>query len=466
MKKKFLLIILGVFSLLGYSQNLSKHIPTSKECKGTTFLQGAYNLPNKRILLVFNLKEYIKIELYDEEFNQLDKRDILDIKNSWGCTYVVQKNSLYITHKEKKQEGFTLIKVDLDNKIDIKKYLISNGKEYSIIISESNDMCYYKTDEYMSSLNFETKQKTKLKIKLEDKEEVFIETVTTFPENKNVAFYRTRTKKIGKPVIELVVHDSLGEEIFVCNQFVKDKYLVTNNFVTIDGDIYMGGNYSNKELINNIFIKPTYDGVFLKKINSKENFDKFYEFSDFPALSSLISTKKKDVKDQDHFGFSLENIISLKNEKMVIGKFYKYEYGFDHDQQRNELSYKLLGVRLKYILVFGINDLGEILWHDAVEIKDLDIYIPKYQDLYKQIIGLNMLNIEKENDVIKCHFYYNPHIINYFEIKSNKVVNKQEFEYAESIRRHTKYWYDDYYFHYEYKSKPIEGIKLNRIKFK
>jgi hypothetical protein len=189
-------------------------------------------------------------------------------------------------------------------------------------------------------------------------------------------------------------------------------------------------------------------------MNAKNPIDKYYNYSQFKNLNKQILLDKRE-KDLAKFRFVLEDIIFTDNEKIIVATIDKDAYEDVYDALDNAYKTTHSGQELNYVLVFGINNAGDILWDQVITLdwKNHD----KYEVGYSCPVNNSpkTVNIKKEGDVIKCHYSFGDNIY-YFEVIKGEITNKKEILYTLKTEHTTKllefqyensfYWYDNFYF--------------------
>ncbi|MBI2279733.1 MAG: hypothetical protein HYU68_03460 [Bacteroidetes bacterium] len=474
MKKYIITLIVSVLTISSFAQTVNKKYPYKDKRRDYFYYKISYPVNNKEILSIFTFKDVITLRLYDAQLNQIAEKNIArQSKGDYSTDYYLSNKYLFIIEEIKKEKVTTRVSLDEN----FKSMNFAGAKKPYFYVDISNNNYYYgasKGNTYFNRVNFNTKNTVDYSTNLNEGEKVSVTEFSSFKTSELMAVSRTKevNKKQGH---EVALHDTTGKELTAFSRLENNIFKSTVGFSNIDDVIYTVGNY--KEAPKNDEIrdtedhssKPKYTGIYLKNMNAKNPIEKYYKFSDFKNFNNQMEIDKR-VNEIDKYRFRLENIVSNKNEMIVIGTIDKDAFTDSYDilDKRYETVYN--GQELTYILIFGINNTGDILWDQVITLDWKDH--PKHEQTSSCIVNNfpKTVTVKKEANKIECHYSFGKNIF-YFEIENGQLINRKktpyisrsgetglvEFQFKSSI-----YWYDNFYFN---EDGVGESLLLDKIEF-
>ena len=484
MKKYLVALIVNTITITSFAQIIHKEYPyKDKKDRDHYYYCTSYPVGDKKILSIFAFKEMISLKLFDNELNLIgEKKMERETQGPYDANFYLTKNNLFVIEKEVVRQVFldenlkskTISMPTLPKPRSGSNFPESKKPQFHIDNQEQN--YYYGVDEenvYFKGVNFETKKSKKFTTNLKEKEKVTVSEFATFNNNNMVAVTRIKKTKEGK-LFEIALHDELGKELSVINRLENGFLKETVNYANIDNEVYVVGNYKEKTSVNEAYFivasinnnnnKPKFEGIYVHSMNSDKALNKYYKYSDFNKLISQMAIDEKKPNDIENYRFQLQNVISNNNEKIVIGTLDKDNYEYYTGSQGNSKLH--MGQELTYILIFGINNEGDLLWNQVIS---LDwIGHPKYKVTGSSHIvqvdnfDQKFVAVEKKDNKIKCHYSFKDNISS-FEIDNGQIVNMKQthIELKPSHDNKSVYWYDNFYFNHN----GLNGLEFDKIEF-
>jgi len=127
----------------------------------------------------------------------------------------------------------------------------------------------------------------------------------------------------------------------------------------------------------------------------------------------------KRTKNLKKYRFCLEDIVFLKDEKIIFATIDKDSYLSNGGSKSHD------GQELNYILIFAINDAGVILWDQVISLNWKSHPKPDQNSFCKVSEFQKTINIKSVGDLIECDYLFDDKI-NYFEVEGGEIVNKKE----------------------------------------
>jgi hypothetical protein len=350
----------------------------------------------------------------------------------------------------------------------------SKRPQFHVDAKEQN--YYYGVNEddvYFKSVSFESKKSKKYKATLNEKEKVTVSDFATFKNSDVVAVTRVRKAK-GEKLFEIALHDAIGKEIEVINRLENGYLKETVNYANHNDEVYVLGNYKEKQSVNEAYFiineirhkKPKYEGVYMHTLNSDKIIDKYYKYSDFDKLISQMEIDEIKQNDLLKYRFELQEVITNTKEKIVIGTLNEdlFKFMVSSGGGGNDVY---IGKELTYILIFGVNENGDLLWHQVIPLNWLGHERYEVTSAFHLIQVDNFhqrfVTVEKNGDKIKCHYSFKDNMTS-FEIDNGQIVNKKQtpFDIGNIIKdNNSVYWYDNFYFNHN----PFDGLELDKLEF-
>lgn len=463
MKKHLIILIISVLTLNCYGQNLRKDINFVE--KNINLIKLIRPISDNRIVCVTEGETYIRVRLYDKEFNEIGTKEIQKNKEVYLYHFRLKDNYLYISNAVKAYDGLALTTIHLDPEFKTTERLI----EPSIWVGDyhvnpSGKYIYYSVSENFNLLNTETKKVSQIKPNLEKKEKALAASkFQSFKGNNKLVVFRSK-KKGMKVKREVAVYDEKGNELLFFPKLENGKNKINVYAAANNEDIYFIGNYKDNPSSKEIYAgetpskKPNHTGIFIKSTSKEKAYEKFYQFSDFKELD-------KNVKDYAKFNIGLEKISFLQNENVAFCTIYEDIMSKEYSQRYGQVQLMHIGKKIKYILIFAFNNDGNVLWDKVIPLND---NILKYNKKVAVMFDDNFLTVDEVDNTLQCHYSYNDGI-NYFEINNDQIVNQKKVNYTEVPQikgeigykyKHSSYWYDNYYF--SWNIIYIDKIEFNK----
>ena len=475
MKKILPLILISLFAVNAFSQNISKEVP-EKNKFDYFYLKERYILSNRTILAIYDLKKErkIRLDLFNENFDEIKSIEIKKDDNAQYYTYLVEGDFLYITNKfkkPKKNPGIQMIRVSLDGIFTENKYTLA--KALKIATDASNKFCYYREQGTGNLVKFdlETKEEINIDLNNETNGSLRFSEILTFQNNSDVIISKYKhTDELEKDKYSTALYDQNGKEKSSFNHFENNNYKAKIFYANNQGEIISSGNFIKEPTIDDIFYnrnakvsvkKREFDGIYLRTLNSEKKIEKYYEYSAFPNLFKAINSDKKDAKQIKNLTYAMEDILKVNGEYISIGTINENKYELTNSHDGKHLVTTLTGTSMKYILIFGFNTDGEITWEKILS-PDWDYTRNKYDRISDIAEAGDLITIKQNDNKITCHFSLIDKI-HYFEIIDEEISNYKQTEYefkigsnrlkdkkAKDLDQHKDsfYWYGNFYCSY------------------
>lgn len=484
MKNILFLLTIGLFSSNGIAQNVSKDI-ADKNKFDYFYLRERFVRKNKTVLSIYNLtkKDELRLDLLDEDLDEIKSIIIPKSKNANRFEFKVEGNFIYIINdfnKPRKNPGIEINRIALDGDYETKNYLLA---ETSTIIPDiSNEFCFYKKKESgeLVKFNFETSEKITIDLSNGSNQDVSFSEIISFENTPG----RIISKLINSKEFELdkysiALYDDQDEENASFNRLENNNYKAEVFYANIEGQIITSGNFVKDPTIDDVFSgrsakaatkRKEFDGIYIRSLNAETPIEKYYDYSAFPNLFEALNSDKREAKLIDRLTYVMEDIIKVNGEYVAIGTINEMEYARTSDT--GPLGTEFKGTSLKYILIYGFNDKGEITW-DKIISPDWDFTRGKYDRTFDLAEAGELITINKIDNTITCHFSLIDKI-HYFEISNKNITNytKTEYEFATGSNRlkdedakdldqyeESFYWYDNFYCSY------LEGFIENETRY-
>jgi len=472
MKKYIVALIVSVLTISSFAQTINKIFPYKDKKRDYFFYEGSFPVNKNQILSIFDFDKTYELHLYDKDLNQIAVKEITKkVEGRYNTMMYLTNNFLFLKQVVNKKDF--IIQVTLNKELSFEKFELKNGSFSTLHFNSAETSYYYELSDGKGSFNkvdYKSKETLEYKIKLSEEEKVNIKKFNLFDNNNYVAILRKRSIKNNKHY-EIAIHDAEGGEVSKLDRLENNILKSTVFFESNKDEIYCLGNY--KEMPKNDEISlydehaknPAYSGIYIKSLNTNKLLEQYYKYADFTNFNKQMIADKK-IKDLPKFMFNSEGVVFTKNEKIVFGTIEQNTY------ERNDKGGKDYdGPQLDYLLIFGINDLGAIIWDQAISLDWDDHTKNRQEDVSCKLNDFpKTLNISQEGDVIKCHYLFRDKI-NYFEIKEGQLINKRETNLVKKennsseIRYQYKksfFWYDNFYFNQD---GVGESLLLDKIEF-
>jgi len=470
MKRILSLLIISIITISSFAQTINKEFPHKDKKKGFAYYIGSYPVLDEKILTIYTFPDFITLRLYDKQLNEIIHKDIKRKSGGlYSTDYYLSKKFLIVTEEVGKNNFIS--KISLDNDFSIEK-LNHNIIQYSKLCIDTDEANYYYTTStsniYFKKVNINSKNTVDYKIDLSAGEKARIYEFKTFPKSGLIAVNRSKSIK-KKSHYQVALHNETGEELSSFERFENNIFKASVFFANNNEEVYVFGNYKEmpkKEEISyyqNKFKKPNFTGIYLKSLNTKNPIEKYYNYSEFKNFNKQLIADKM-IKKIGKLRFRLEDMAFVGNERIIFSTIEQDSY------ERTDQGKKWDGREINYILIFAINDAGEITWDQVITLEWEEH--PRYAgtSFCQESNFPKTVNVEKIGDKIKCHYSFKEGI-NYFELKDGQIVNTKktlyidkpshtkvvEYQYKQSI-----YWYDNFYFNYDGRA---EAYLLDKVEF-
>lgn len=469
--RKYIVLILVLFILNGvFSQSTSKVVPFKDKKRDYFYYMTSFPVNNNNILTFFAFKDVISLKLYDSNLKEIANKEIeRQSKGDYNLDFYISKKYFFIHEKVKKENVYKI--VTLDDKLTTKSFAKFGNPNFYVDADEEN--CYYSNSKGFEKYNFETKES--LSFEIPDGK---VTEYATFPDNHMLVTKITKGSKNNSTHWITVYDKNTTKEIQSFNRYSNDKYKYSTYFKNVVDYIYVVGNYKENPDKTEMFSeeyhsdKPSYTGVYINKIGGEQQFEKFYKYSDFKNLSNQIIQDKRE-KHLKVYRFCLEDIEELPNETVIIATISKDAFENAHDILDDTYNSAYTGQELNYVLVFGIDKKGGLLWDKVISLDWKNQPKPTLNTFFKSNNFPSVVNCDKNGEKLECHYAFKQNI-NYFEIFNDNISNTKttpfelkenhkqdlvEFQYEESI-----YWYENFYFNHDNLGFD-DGYILDKIQF-
>ncbi|MCB0400543.1 MAG: hypothetical protein KDD41_00515 [Flavobacteriales bacterium] len=482
MKKITVLLVTLIIGNFLVGQNLNKKIYMSKQEHEAGYIDIVAPTENKKIVVVSKEKgkmENLSIKLYDENFDQVDEKKM--IVSDEVQFFKLANNHLFIMCNDVK--GYNIYKINLETSLIVKtisikeeeKYYYNKVQAYSDLLNYF--YCEIWGESYLYQVNLSDGNVIPFNFAVDSKETESVYKIIPIEDSEEILVLRAKgTKKTKK--FEIVIHDENGNELFVSDMSIDDKFIKTLDCAKGD-QLYFIGNYDedvnekNKSLVDNGDKKPNHKGIYIKTSTQENPINKFYKFSDFENFSILLR-EYHDELNVPKFNFGLDKVLYTGKENVAIGTIYKNIHGYKDGYQI------YIGKELEYILAFAFDKNGDILWDQAIHLDTK--HVQPRNGIFEQLNLEHPVTAVAEGDKISLHYPLDESIY-YYELVDGKITHQKEtkFEKLEDAKGFRKiedqyvtavYWYGDYYFNFLKNYTPeLDGGKennylyLNRIQF-
>lgn len=489
MKKYLILLFVTTITIGSFAQTINKIIPYKDGSDEDHYSYvGSFPVLDKKILTIFTYPDNIMLQLLDENFIEISNKKIT--RKSTGiytAHYFLTKNYLFIEEEVEKKK-IIVTKISLTDNLSSEKFDHNPGYRTDLFLGEFDEEYgrypelhigideknYYhivsEKDVYFKKVNFSSNSIVDYKINLLADERVKISKFQTFENTENIAICRSKLIKKNSSD-QVALHDVSGKELSSFDRLENNIYKSNVFFANNKDNVYALGNYKEMPkkieitIYENRYRKPDFTGVYLKSLSAKNPIEKYYKYSEFKNFNKQLLADKMSNKI-DRLRFKLEDMVFVGNEKIIFSTIEQDSY------DRSEGGKRWDGKAINYILIFAVNDAGEILWDQVISLDSHDR--PRLDQ--PAFCGLSnfpkTLNVEMVDDKITCHYSFREKI-NSFEIDKGQISNNKETLYEKKPYHYYKieyqfkssiYWYDNFYFNYT-KAGSKEGYIVDKTQF-
>jgi hypothetical protein len=450
MKKYLIILIISILNINSYGQSLRKKINFIEEKSHSIKLVRP--ISGERIVCVIESDNYFRVYLYDKEFNELGMNEIPKQEKKYLYKVRLKDDFLYISNAVSGYNGLSLKTISLDTDFKTNDKIIEEDMSVGDYhISSSREKIFYSVSgKNFYQLNNNSNKVVWIDPKLEKKEKMFVNEFQTFKENNILAIVRNKSKGMTRER-EIILYDENRTELLLISKLENNKYKSNVYFTANDSDIYCLGNYEenpNEKKVAYGTNPLNNTGIYIKNTSKNKSYEKFYKYSDFKNFSIKIDADK-ETKKLTKFNVELEKIAFLKNENIAFCTIYKDIESLEYSQRYGELRSDDVGIERKYILIFGFNNSGELLWDKVIPLNKNLLVSNDKDDMFED----NFLTVKEVENSLKCHYSFNDKI-NYFELNNGQIINKKETSYVEvpNVKyeigyqyKDSNHWYDNYY---------------------
>jgi len=463
--KKHLMLLVSCLILVGsFAQTINKVIPYKDKKRDFFYYKGSFPVNKQEVLSIFTFKDVITLKLYNNQLEEIGSRNIeRQSKGNYSTSYYLSNKHLFIEEGLKKKDLFSI--VTLNKGLSTKELNTEKLPDHVNMLGTDYYYGVSKEDIFFKKVAIRTREI--VEFKTEKAASKSISDFISFADNELIAI-KSHEYINKQHVYSVSLYNNSGKEISSFPRLENNTLKTSIGFASNKDEIYVLGNYKinpNKkslERINSDQKKPDHDGIFIKTMNSRKNIDKYLKYSEFKHLNEqMVKDKKTNLLPK--FRFHLEDISFSENNTIVFGTIYRqlYRYDTSRDASSSLLSTlaegetEYMGDELNYIIIFGINDVGEILWDRVISLDWKNHPQPEISNSFVGYHSPNFLNIQRKDNAIQCHYSFKGNI-NYFEIVDNQITNKKGTPYqlkptkkrelAEDQYNKSFYWYNNFYF--------------------
>ncbi|MDG2331554.1 MAG: hypothetical protein P8M05_08170 [Flavobacteriales bacterium] len=222
MTKYLIILITSVIALNSSGQSLRKDINFVEE--GIHFIKLIRPISEKRVVCVTEGETYIRVYLYDKEFNELGMKEILKKEEVYLYHFRLKDNYLHISNAVKAYDGLALMTIFLDPGFKTIERVIEETiwvGDYHISASGKNTL-YSVSKKNFYLLNNETEDVTWINPELEKKETAIASKFISFKDNNKLVVFRSKKKGMSIKR-EVALYNENGKELLFFPKLENDK---------------------------------------------------------------------------------------------------------------------------------------------------------------------------------------------------------------------------------------------------